>query len=125
MKYIINYLLKKILRLEFVNLRDINKLKIYLKMKDSDIIDIFKARYTDNFSGHLLAGSDEERWILKGRLLEDLDFLNSIENAENTLLEIEDYKRRQANKESILMNFQRHLVSVVKKVSNKVKKPFN
>ncbi len=94
-------------------------------MKNSDIIDIFKARYTDNFSGHLLASSDEERWILKGRLLEDLDFLNSIENSENILLEIEEYKRRQANKESVLMNFQRHLVSVVKKVSDKVKKPFN
>lgn len=112
-KFIFNWFLKRILRLEFVSCKDIKRLKTYLKMKDEDIVLLFKSRYTDNFSGNILANSNEEKWILKGRLLEDLDILNAIERAEDMLIDIEKYKSKQKGKEQILKTYKDFFVNKI------------
>ena len=110
-KKIFNYFLRRILKIDFYSCSDIKRLNTYLKMRDTDILNLLRSKYTDSFIGHLLANSEEERWVLKGRLLENLDLLNSAENSEQMLIEYEKYSKRQQQKQELFKTFKDNLIN--------------
>jgi hypothetical protein len=109
-KRIINYLFKKLIRTDFVDMSDMDRLRAYQRMNDRRIVELFKARYTNNLVAHLLAKGDEKEQM-KGRVYEDLDILNSIENIEEHLLKINEYTEQQKEKRSILKSFKNKLLN--------------
>jgi len=108
-----NYLLKKYLKFDFADMSDMNRLKAYGKMKDPDIIKLFRARYTDSLVAMTMAKGDQLE-NLRGRILEDLNFLNSIENIDETLLNIDEHTKKQKQSRSILKELKNKLLKVGK-----------
>jgi len=106
---LINYLLKKLIRNDFTDVDDMERLRTYQKMKDLQIVKLFKARYTNNILAHLIAEGDEKKQM-KGRVLEDLDILNSIESVDNNLLRINEHLEKQKSKRSMLENLKNKLI---------------
>lgn len=106
---IINYLLKKLIRTDFTDMSDMERLRAYQKMKDLQIVKLFKARYTNNILAHLMAKGDE-REQMKGRILEDLDILNSIENVDDNLIKINEHLEKQKMKRSALNTLKQKLL---------------
>jgi len=67
-----------------VNLKE--RYKIYKKLNaDEDFFKLFKSKYSTNYKAFFLAKTDEDKWVLKGRMLELLDTLNTMDVAAGKL----------------------------------------
>lgn len=119
---LLNLLLKLLVRHDFVEqMNDLERLRTFLKMKDPQIVKLLKFRYTNSFSAHLVSNNDEERWTFKGRVLELLDLLNAIENVEQSLLDIKQYKKGSKERGRILNPIKSKLINpkIYEKISKK------
>lgn len=114
-KRIINWLIKKLLRLDFVSVTDMKRLEAYKRMDNEQTVSLLKAKYTDSFLATIVANSDEDRWMLKGKMLEDLDLINCIENIDSMLVNVNEFKEKLMNKNQTLKIYRDKLVSVFKK----------
>ncbi len=107
---IINYLLNKYLKFDFAEMNDMSRLKAYSRMKDPLVVKLIRARYTDNLIAMLMAKGDQLE-NLRGRVLEDLNFLTSMENLEENLYNIDEHTEQQKSKRSIFKQLRNKLIN--------------
>uniref|UniRef100_A0A6H1ZKW8 Uncharacterized protein n=1 Tax=viral metagenome TaxID=1070528 RepID=A0A6H1ZKW8_9ZZZZ len=111
-KLIINYLIKKLIRADFSDMNDTHRIRTYIRLKDPDVVQLFRTRYTNNLLAHFMA-NENEREQMKGRILEDLDILNSIEHSEEMMVDIDKSLEYGKQKRSILEGLKNKLVRKV------------
>ena len=115
-KFIINFILRRWLNFDFIKeMPEEKRLGIYARMKDKDILDLLKYLYTNNYAEYILADGDKAL-ILKGRIVQLLDILNTIETAEDSLLRITEYKKKVGEAKQILTTiknplYKKHLIA--------------
>lgn len=95
-KNLFNQLIKFFLKqkIQFIDIKEKDKIVACLKMKDEAIETYFKSRLTDNIIYHTFC-KKEEKDEIKGRINEDLDILNLIERASDDALEIESRAKKE------------------------------
>uniref|UniRef100_A0A6H2A1G3 Uncharacterized protein n=1 Tax=viral metagenome TaxID=1070528 RepID=A0A6H2A1G3_9ZZZZ len=115
-KRIINYLLKKLLRVDFADMSDKRRLRTYLKMRDEDILELLKSRYTESLLGIFLEtqsnyfnNTDSKSDFVAGRAYEISNLIDCIEGAEGNLMDMEKYMEGQTSKRSILEKIKNKL----------------
>ena len=112
---------------DFVELGEMESSRIYLKMRDNDILRLLKARYTNCVLALTLATLvDKKRDIelLTGRIFELLNLINSIEQSEEALFEPEKYLEKEKKNRSVLQTFKDKLL-FLKKGRKKLNLPQN
>jgi hypothetical protein len=108
-KIFYRFLLKKLLRKDFVvSLDQVEKYGIYSLMATPRILMVLKSRYT-NLLCLLSIAKKEEVEMIQGRLLEMGDLIDSIENAEESLLQINKVVEKKKQAEGVLNSIKNKL----------------
>jgi len=88
-----------------VNLKE--RYKIYKKLNsDKDFFKLFKSKYSTNYKAFFMAKTDEEKWILKGRMLELLDTLNTMDIAKGKLDNWDEVEKINSKKITLKKDLQ-------------------
>lgn len=105
MKIIREYLIKKLLKKErLIDIEsDLVRLGRYLKLDNKETMELLHSRLTDNIINLTMMGKEKHDENL-GRVLENLNLIKNIENAEEGLRNIEKRKKLNEIKKSSTIN---------------------
>ena len=105
-------------KIEFADISEMERLQACVRMKDEKITKYLKSRYTNN----LIAAANTNGEMsdrLRGRMEENRDILDQIEQSEEALLKIEQHLEKQKFKGSTLDNLKNKLLNINHEISKK------
>ena len=88
---------------------EISVLHAYSGMKNERTLKLFKYLYT-NLLASLAVAKKDEADLIKGRLLQVLGIIDSIETADDSLLRIRDIMEKRQSRSKVLESFKNKLM---------------
>jgi len=108
-KFLYRFLFKKLLRNDFImEMSEVDILDAYNRMNTEKILRLLKYNYTNLLASLVIAKKNEED-IVKGRILQTLGMIDSIETAEDSLLHISEVMSRRQQRSKTLEGLKNKL----------------